>query len=268
MDIALLREQYRSTKEKQRRHTQVLLFRTVSEQLSEAVNIVPVTQGLTSPWEPVTGPLPALTFDPDPMSSDPWHVHLGLHKRLFPGAMSQLTASGSSRRCSSSTDAVSSRPDEESRSESLSSSRATPPPHGNEEPDQTDPSRGDPGAESCCRSRGPLEKACPNQASISEPADGPRQDPPGGSFSSSDESAAPVACISCPHGDSSTSTSTWRGSGKFTTPSLRLTRQLSVGGLGSSSGGAYQTQNYHPFPNRKTPRISEAAKRLGMYSSF
>ncbi|XP_033978119.1 uncharacterized protein LOC117475888 isoform X2 [Trematomus bernacchii] len=42
-----------------------------------------------------------------------------------------------------------------------------------------------------------------------------------------------------------------------------LQRQLSVGS--SSMGGPHE---YHPFPSRKTPRISEAAKRLGLYASF
>lgn len=43
---------------------------------------------------------------------------------------------------------------------------------------------------------------------------------------------------------------------------LRFTRQQSVGGASSHS------QVYYLFPSRKTPRISEAAKMLGMYSSF
>ncbi|KAL3040327.1 hypothetical protein OYC64_011373 [Pagothenia borchgrevinki] len=43
-----------------------------------------------------------------------------------------------------------------------------------------------------------------------------------------------------------------------------LQRQLSVGSS-SSMGGPHE---YHPFPSRKTPRISEAAKRLGLYASF
>lgn len=42
---------------------------------------------------------------------------------------------------------------------------------------------------------------------------------------------------------------------------LRFNGQLSVGGAGSPN------HNYQPFPHRKTPRISEAARRLGMYSS-
>ncbi|KAK1884955.1 putative protein C9orf152 [Dissostichus eleginoides] len=44
-----------------------------------------------------------------------------------------------------------------------------------------------------------------------------------------------------------------------------LQRQLSVGSSSSSMGGPHE---YHPFPSRKTPRISEAAKRLGLYASF
>ncbi|XP_068160255.1 TRIO and F-actin-binding protein-like [Antennarius striatus] len=320
MDISLLREQYRSTKERQRRHTQVLLLRTVSEQLSESVNIVPVTQGLTSPWEPSSGPLPVLTFDLDPMSYDPWHVHLGLHKRLCPGAIAQLTASSvemtsalcSSRRWSSSTDAISSHLDVESTSESLSSSRNTSPLHPTKDLDNADPgsesphrsrgdpgpesphrSRGDPGSESPHRSRedpgsespnrsrgdrgsgpcnGPPEESCPNRASVWEPAPGHRsKQTPRGSFTSSDESATPVASVTGStisiHEDLK-ETATWRGSRRFVAPSLRLTRQLSVGGLGSPSTGGHQALSYQPFPNRKTPRISEAAKRLGMYSSF
>uniref|UniRef100_A0A3Q0RTX2 Uncharacterized protein n=1 Tax=Amphilophus citrinellus TaxID=61819 RepID=A0A3Q0RTX2_AMPCI len=53
-----------------------------------------------------------------------------------------------------------------------------------------------------------------------------------------------------------------RSSRKFSAPALRLARQLSVGGAASSS------QIYYPFPSRRTPRISEAARRLGMYSTF
>uniref|UniRef100_A0A3B4XAQ9 TBC1 domain-containing protein n=1 Tax=Seriola lalandi dorsalis TaxID=1841481 RepID=A0A3B4XAQ9_SERLL len=65
-----------------------------------------------------------------------------------------------------------------------------------------------------------------------------------------------------------TNTPAGRGSRKFSAPAaLRFTRQLSVGGVGSSSG-VHQNQNYYPFPSRKAPRISEAARRLGMYSSF
>lgn len=63
------------------------------------------------------------------------------------------------------------------------------------------------------------------------------------------------------------SSPTWRSSRKFSAPANRFPRQLSVGGEGSSTGVQHY-QDYYPFPSRKTPRISEAAKRLGMYSSF
>ncbi|KAF0028643.1 hypothetical protein F2P81_019730 [Scophthalmus maximus] len=86
MDVSRLRAQYRSTRERQRRLTQVLLFRTVSEQLSEAVSIVPVTHGFTS-----SPPVTALA--PDPTTYDPWHVHLGLHRRSCHGVTVQLPAS-------------------------------------------------------------------------------------------------------------------------------------------------------------------------------
>lgn len=111
------------------------------------------------------------------------------------------------------------------------------------------------------------------------PSDGSEEGHPDGS----DESSTPVASISCSPSSSTvslhedlkenrsaggiTSTSAGGGSRKFSAPALRFTRQLSVGGVGSSTG-VHQNQNYHPFPNRKPPRISEAAKRLGMYSSF
>lgn len=50
----------------------------VSEELSEAVAIVPAPQGLTLPWPP------PVIFDPDP-----WHVHLDLHRRSCPETSSR-----------------------------------------------------------------------------------------------------------------------------------------------------------------------------------
>uniref|UniRef100_A0A3Q1IPS8 Uncharacterized protein n=2 Tax=Anabas testudineus TaxID=64144 RepID=A0A3Q1IPS8_ANATE len=112
-----------------------------------------------------------------------------------------------------------------------------------------------------------------------------------GSWTSSDESSTPVASIASSPCSSNTnqhedlketrsadtksssgvlqtnSTPTQRGSRKFSPAANRFTRQLSVGGEGSSTG-VQHNQDYYPFPNRKTPRISEAARRLGMYSSF
>lgn len=267
----------------------MLLFRTVSEELSEAVSIIPVTQGLTSPWKPSGTSSPSITFDPDPAAYDPWHVHLDLHRRRCPGVTAQLTTSSpettntnSSSRCSSSSsEAVGSRQVEE------------------EDRFNSDGSRGDPDTESSERSGGDPEKMDPVPVSVSGSLDGGSKDEPDGpcsvsldlsARSSSDESSTPVASITCSPSSSTTSlqkdlkeghsagrktrnseqnssTSAWRGSRKSSAPALRFTRQLSVGGVGSS-GGVHQNQNYHPFPSRKTPRISEAARRLGMYSSF
>ncbi|XP_074484172.1 uncharacterized protein LOC141763614 [Sebastes fasciatus] len=315
MDISLLREQYRCTRETQRRRTQVLLFRTVSDELAEAVSIIAVTQGLTSPWEPNGGSPPAVTFDPDPTNGcDPWHVHLDLHRRCRPGVSAQLAASSpettntnsSSRRSSSSSESGGRNLSVDSTSDSPCSSfcsakEEVPTDRSTGDPD-TGSSRGDPDTGSSVRSRGDPEKMDPVQVSVSDSLDSSEQHsrsdvseqvPPSSerSAAGSDESTTPVASTTCSPSSSTTSlhedlnpsagrtttsngvlqtsstTSAWRGSRKFSAPALRFTRQLSVGGVGSSAG-VHQNQNYHPFPNRKTPRISEAARRLGMYSSF
>ncbi|XP_070841864.1 uncharacterized protein [Chaetodon trifascialis] len=300
MDISLLREQYRCTRDRQRRHTQVLLFRTVSEELLETVSIIPITQGLTSPWKPSSSSQPSITFDPNPVTYNPWHVHLDLHRCCCPGVTSQLTTSSpetantnsSSRRSSASSEAVASRQDEDSDSPSSSINHTKEKDHFN-----TDGSRGDPDTGSSERSAGDPEKMDPVQVSLNN---GSKQVCPEALCSvsveclapiTSDESSTPVASITCSPSSSTTSleedlkegqsagrrtrnavlqnssTAAWRGSRKSPAPGLRFTRQLSVGGVGSSVG-VHQNQNYHPFPSRKTPRISEAARRLGMYSSF
>ncbi|KAM9337112.1 uncharacterized protein ABDE67_018410 [Symphorus nematophorus] len=296
MDVSLLREQYRSTTETQRRHTQVLLFRTVSEELSDAISVVPVTQGLTSPWKPNGRSPPVTTFDPDPTAYDPWHVHLGLHRRCCRSVSAQLMASSpettntnsSSRWSSSSSEAGGSQLDVDSSLDPPSPCSSSSRTKEEEEHFDTNGSRGDP------------QQVCPVQVSVSgslDPGDGSTEDHPDASFSSSDESSTLVAstpvtstpCSSTPSLNEDPKTqnqsaagqtrngvlqgrcsSAWgRGSRKFSAPALRFTRQLSVGGMGSSTG-VHQNQNlnYHPFPSRKTPRISEAARRLGMYSSF
>ncbi|XP_054479252.1 uncharacterized protein LOC129110992 isoform X2 [Anoplopoma fimbria] len=317
MDISLLREQYRSTRETQRRHTHVLLLRTVSLELSEAVSVVPVSQALTSPWEPHVSSSPAVTFDPGPMTfGDPWHVHLGLHRRCRPGVTTQLPApslettnsNSSSRRPSSSSESSSRKLSVDSTSDSPCSSSCSTTEEVNADGSRADPgtgssegSRADPGTGSSegsradagtgssegSRSRADPDKTDPVQVSVSGSPDPSEQSPSDGSREhqtpGSDVSSTPVASIS----SSSTSLhedlkggqsvlqtgipSAWWGSRKFSASALRFTRQLSVGGVGSSTGvhqNQNQNQNYHPFPNRKTPRISEAARKLGMYSSF
>lgn len=223
MDVSLLREQYKCSRETQR-HTQVLL-RTVSEELSEAVSVVPVTQGLTSPWEPNK-----VTFDPDLATcGDTWRVHLDLHRRGWPG----VTA----RRATPSPEPTTNGNSSFRHSSSSSSSSCS-----STEEVHADGSRGDPGV---------------------GVSDGSRGDHPPTSLQKDlkeDQTSTVVPLADPP--------SAWRGSRKFSAPALmRFTRQLSVEGVGSSTG-VHQNQNHHPFPNRKTPRISEAARRLGMYSSF
>ncbi|KAI3355565.1 hypothetical protein L3Q82_018392, partial [Scortum barcoo] len=260
-----------------------------SEELSEAVSVFPITQGLTSSWEPNSSSPPALTFDPDPTSYDPWHVHLGLHRRSCPRVTVQLTvpssettnSDASSRRSLSSSEVVASDPPSSSR--------------------ETSPCREEGSSE---RSRGDLLspvqvsdslKQIPSDGSEADHLDGSLSDSQemsaAGSLTSSDGGLTPVTSVtSSPDGSTSSlhedlkenqsagrkdtnglsrsrNTSTWSGSRKFSAPALRFTRQLSVGGAGSSMG-VHHNQSYHPFPNRKTPRISEAARRLGMYSSF
>lgn len=290
MDISLLREQYRCTRETQKRHTQVLLFRTVSEELSGAVSIIPVPQGLTSPWEPhSSSPPPAVTFNPDPTTCDPWHVHLGFHRHCCPRVTMQHASSpdttntnSSSRRSSSSCESVTKKISVDLTSDSPCSSICS-----TKEEVPSDTSRVD--AEKIDPVSGSLDAAEQHSrdGSKEERSAGSSSDPHDCSAAGSDESSTPIASITCSPSSSTTSlhedlnehqsagrttgngfpqsgstSSTWRSSRKFSAPALRFTRQFSVGGVGSSAGV------HHPFPNRKTPRISEAARRLGMYSSF
>lgn len=95
MDVSALRQRYRTCRDRQRR-TAPQLVRTDSSAPSDAVAMVPVAQGWTSPWEPASSPsLPALTFDP-------WRVHLDLHRRCHPAVGLQ----GEPRSCRSSSSEV------------------------------------------------------------------------------------------------------------------------------------------------------------------
>lgn len=265
----------------------MLLFRTVSEELSEAVTIIPVTQGLMSPWEPNSSSPPAVTFDPDPTTYDPWHLHLDLHRRSCPGFPALLPASssdtantsGSSRRSSSSSEAGGPLQDVDSPSDPPGCSRETSPCSSFKEEELLSRSRGDPDPRSSKRPGGGSQKD-PVQVSVSDE----QERSAAGSLTSSDGSSTPVASCS-PSGStaslhegqnqnrvaerrtSNAALQTGGPSRKFSAPALRFTRGVSVGGVGSSTG-VHQNQIYHPFPSRKAPRISEAARRLGMYSSF
>lgn len=97
-------------------------------------------------------------------------------------------------------------------------------------------------------------QVCASDASFTEP---PKR-PDAASLSGPDGSSAPVSSPSSLHGglgeeeqSEGGKMSAWGASGGA--PALRYTRS---------------NQIYQPFPHRKPPRISEAARRLGMYSSF
>ncbi|KAM7389999.1 hypothetical protein PAMA_008258 [Pampus argenteus] len=277
MEISLLREQYRSTRDRQTRHTQVLLFRQVSEELSEAVSIIPVTQGLMLSWEPNSNPQSALTSDPDP-----WHIHLDFQRRSCPAVSVQLPASSPET-----TNTIGS-------SSSLQESRGTKLSVGptSDSPCSSVSSTNEEDLLDADRPRiDPVQPSVGGSSNEEDPSDGSICS----SFSDShecstvgfDERSAPITSSSSSASNipqelteneaanvqtsngvlQSSSTAAWRGSRKFSPPSLRFTRQLSLGGLGSSTG-IQQNQNHYPFPSRKSPRISEAARRLGMYSSF
>ncbi|XP_074549054.1 uncharacterized protein LOC141807171 [Halichoeres trimaculatus] len=228
INVSELREEYRSSRERQRRDIQVLIYRTVSVELKDAISIIPINQSLTSPCGLCSSSLPTLTLEGDPASCDPWMVPLDLHQH------------SSSRRSLSSSKTVSSK------------HHMDPPSSSSSDVDHISTSRMD-------LIQSPV---------FNSPCDGfnnemPITSPPSSTASSLDvdlkENWSPSR-----HTCNSTlknSSSAWRGSRKFSAPpSFRLTRQLSVGGVG-------QNQNF-PFPCRKTRRISEAVRRLGMYSSI
>ncbi|XP_023182022.1 uncharacterized protein LOC111606212 isoform X1 [Xiphophorus maculatus] len=100
MDVSALRQQYRMCRDKQR--TEFHLLRTGegtvspgSSDLLGVVSIVPVAQGWTSSWQP------ARPSPPDPKTSDPWRVHLDLHRRCPAVAMETERSHSRSRTASS-----------------------------------------------------------------------------------------------------------------------------------------------------------------------
>lgn len=214
MDIELLREQYRCTREKQKRETQVVLFKqapVLDTGGDSLVSVVPVIQRKGGSPERC-GALPG---DPQFPSSThlergPWHTHLGMHRRTCL-ANGVPTAPHTCHPCTPS--AASSTPCS-SRSPSLSDDH----------------------------SQGSVGELTPSGAST-----------PGSSVEL----------------DSGLSEGSNR---KFSAPAV-LSRQLSFGGQ-HHRGGLHpltlscSAPHHYPFPQRKTLRKSEAAKRLGMYSSF
>ncbi|XP_034035982.1 uncharacterized protein LOC117518846 [Thalassophryne amazonica] len=301
MDVSVLREEYRRSRESQRRQTHLLLFRTVSEDLSEAITIVPVPQALGSSREPDGSSVAAspsdVTFEPEPMTCDPWHIHLGLHRRSHRGVTVQLPAVSpevmDTRGCSPSRSCSST--DSKLLVDSPIKSPGT---SGNASPCGAKEDKHFQGAvDRSSRHADCSSTERPRPDSICATSDQPEHEAVQGSVprslsvssssskrssgSSSSESSAtahlmdsaPVASITGSTGNlnsdldqkpvlHSDGTPACHRSRKFQGPASRVTRQLSVGGIGSSAS------DFFPFPHRKSPRISEAAKRLGMYSSF
>ncbi|XP_024859359.1 uncharacterized protein LOC108229789 isoform X2 [Kryptolebias marmoratus] len=245
MDVSALRRQYR-----QRRSREVLLFTrtgetgtgetgTASDRLSDAVSVVPVAQGSTSPWEPNS---PSPPFSSNLKMFDPWHVHLDLHRRA------RLTAQGPP----SSPETKTSRRSGSSSSEGFSSSQSGSSCSSRETSSSciSDPLRADPGSGSI---RGSSEGCKKNQVQ------GTSKDPHHSSFRRTAEGSE--SHPQGPHQNQNHSAETsW--SRQLLSPIPRICRQLSAGGLDPSS------QNHYPFPSRKTPKISEAARRLGLYPSL
>ncbi|XP_031166304.2 vitellogenin-2-like [Sander lucioperca] len=271
-DISALRERYRSSTETQRRHTHVLLLRTVSEELAEAVSIVPVTQALRSPWEPDGCLPPPVTFDLDQTPGcEPWRLHLGLHRRSRPRDPSPETiiTNSSSRRSSSSSSSSDGRSLSADSTSDWPSSAGANGSTGDPETGHDRDRDHDHDHVSSRNCEGDPEEKDPvsDSLAVSKEPNGCHGEPRHCSAAGSEEGFS----AGRQDGQSAASgVSAWTGSRK-SAPALRFTRQQSVGGVGSSAGGHQnqnQNQNYQPFPNRKTPRISEAARRLGMYSSF
>lgn len=221
MELSELRQRYRTSRDRQQRLTRVLLVRTVSQEMCEAISIIPVMQGLTSPQEPDA----SLTFDPDPSTYDPWRLHLDLHRRLC--ARLNLHVS---RRLPSSSGTLDSEKEAAPTSESDSSAGALPLSCLTAEEDSTPPTT------SSLQVSGSTEDHRDTSSWDAPPTAGLQrnENPPTGG----------------PIGDNSSSVGPPSGG-----------CQLSVGAVAPSH------QKYQPFPHRKNPRISEAARRLGMYAS-
>ncbi|XP_026218090.1 putative protein TPRXL isoform X2 [Anabas testudineus] len=294
MDISLLREQYRSSREKQRKQTQVLLFRTVSEELSDAVSIVPVTQDLT----PL---LPTIIFDPDPTAYDPWHVHLDHHRRSHTVVAVQLPVSSpetntsidSSSRCSESCSLETGSSQQESRSrklsmdstrDSLSSCR--------EQENHYDAcrSREDPDSESSTGDCFSSSEVDPAQVSVTgslSPSEQQSRGPPDGSFSSSNEDSV---CSSNTLSQEGSVPGSWTSSDESSTPvasiasspcssntnqheDLKETRSADT----KSSSGVLQTNStptqrgsrkFSPAANRFTRQLSVGGRARPQGSSI
>ncbi|KAM4534148.1 uncharacterized protein PAE49_022443 [Odontesthes bonariensis] len=235
MDVSLLREEYRSRRERQSRRTQVLLFTADSEQPLEAIGIVPVAQGVTSPGVTSPGvpnntPTSPVTFDSDQKMYDPWHVHLDLHRRCRTAVCTRT-----SRWWWSSSEV------------------------GGSQQDTSHCGEGDPHPD-CDGSSGGSSRTC-GAAQVQSPSEQHlREDPPDGASRMTTES--PVSGSEGPEAPSSDD-----GTHLHQDQNQEQNQNQNQEKNGSAESRADGSQNHYPFPSRRAPRISEAARRLGMYSA-
>ncbi|XP_011486950.1 uncharacterized protein LOC101171205 [Oryzias latipes] len=247
MDVFDLRQQYRSCREKRQ---EVLLPGTVSEERFEAFSIVPVAQGLTLPLEPISSISSTANFDCDPKMYDPWHVHLDLHRRSRPAVSAQSPL------------LFRPRPSSKSRTREPSGSPCS--------SKETSPSVFSAQEERVCTDRSELRSDLqfygrPGSSQVQRSLD-PSEEVPVSSSSTlktkvTNSEETPTLDSFCPHPTTEeqeqNQSSGWCSA---LVPTPRFGRQLSEGGVCSSS------QNPFPFPKRRPPRLSEAARRLGLYS--
>ncbi|MEQ2229916.1 hypothetical protein ILYODFUR_023861 [Ilyodon furcidens] len=260
MDVSVLSQQYRISREKQRR-TEPQLVRTDFDELSDTISIVPVPQGWTSPWKPASFSPPVDNFDSDPKMFDPWHVHLDLHRRCRPAVNIQTelrrcrcscsSPSGISTTNLSLSDCFCSSTDTCSFTEEhLVGSN---PGSGSSDGCSEGFSR------SCLMGQAPGSKN-PTHSSSSRTTERVYQQSKvqgsGASTTNLDQNQEKNQSAR------SSGFSSSRNSQHLQTPTSRFSHQL------NSGGGSRLSRNHYPFPSRKTPKISEAVRRLGLYSSF
>ncbi|XP_066539748.1 uncharacterized protein C9orf152-like [Hoplias malabaricus] len=201
MDIALLKQQYNSIRDQQRRETRVVYFRKASnnEEISgnSLVNVVPMRQVRPSLMRQTSLQETRFDFVRDPDSS-PWRTHLGMHRRTCAAI---------------------------DASQHLHSKFKT--------------STGDSTSSASVVNGEHSEEISDSSVLLSENCDGVDGNQQQKDYDSD--------------------------SRKFSAPAV-LSRKLSSC---SSRSTHSTTSSYHyPFPQIKNPRKSEAARRLGLYSSF
>ncbi|MCI4374101.1 hypothetical protein PGIGA_G00002160 [Pangasianodon gigas] len=206
MDIALLKEQYNSIKDKQKRQTRVICFAkapSTNEEISgkSLVNVVPMRQARHALMRQASVQEPQFDFVRDPDNAT-WRTHLGMYRRTC--SIPDTNQSQPSNHKTSTGDST-----------STSTDNAV---HSVEVTDSSDQ----------------LSEDCEGYGNTHHLGN--------------------IVQIDCGS----------EGFRKFSAPAV-LSRQLSCGSYRSTHPPVSQ---FYPFPQLKCPKKSEAARRLGLYSSF